>query len=242
MLSCCLFAASASYKGDVAIFGDRHYSFVHVGEGREKVTGVGSYCNLQEALIIVRLVGELHDNHIKGCVRNELQTWDSPERVRIITFYNGQVFLIQHLLKKANLPGITVATVDSSQGSEADVVIVSFVRSKGVNERHSVGFLTDNRRLNVALTRAKYQLICVGNVYGSLHLEKRGAIKELVQNTIERGHVVQLNKNGKFEQVARDCRGGAQKCQTGKSRNGQGSVDKKRMMTSYESGRLTKRN
>ena len=55
--------------------------------------------------------------------------------------------------------GLRVMTVDSFQGSECDVVILSFVRS---NARGSVGFLEDFQRLNVALTRAKHLLVCVG--------------------------------------------------------------------------------
>ncbi|OEU15131.1 hypothetical protein FRACYDRAFT_165538, partial [Fragilariopsis cylindrus CCMP1102] len=58
---------------------------------------------------------------------------------------------------------VLVATVDSSQGCEADFVILSFVRSEGNGGRNTVGFLMDDRRLNVALTRAKYQIIGVGN-------------------------------------------------------------------------------
>ncbi|GMH54969.1 hypothetical protein TL16_g01793, partial [Triparma laevis f. inornata] len=56
---------------------------------------------------------------------------------------------------------VTVATVDSSQGSEATVIIVSFVRSR---ENGSVGFLNDGRRINVGLSRAKEKLICVGDL------------------------------------------------------------------------------
>ena len=58
---------------------------------------------------------------------------------------------------------MTVSTVDSSQGCEAEVVIVSFVRSRDSDEQHSIGFVKDERRINVAITRALYQLVCVGN-------------------------------------------------------------------------------
>ncbi|KAM3319553.1 hypothetical protein P3S67_006753 [Capsicum chacoense] len=46
--------------------------------------------------------------------------------------------------------GVDVATIDSFQGREADSVIISMVRS---NNLGSVGFLGDNRRMNVAITR-----------------------------------------------------------------------------------------
>ncbi len=51
-----------------------------------------------------------------------------------------------------------VLTVDACQGSEADVVILSMVRSAGVN-----AFLEDRRRMCVALSRAKRECIVVGS-------------------------------------------------------------------------------
>jgi superfamily I DNA and/or RNA helicase len=81
-------------------------------------------------------------------------------QVCIITFYAGQVLCINKALERAGMGGgMRVMTVDSFQGSECDVVILSFVRS---NSRGSVGFVKGYQRLNVALTRAKHLLICVG--------------------------------------------------------------------------------
>ena len=86
---------------------------------------------------------------------------DLKKQVCVITFYAGQVLCINRALKRAGMDGrgLRVMTVDSFQGSECDAVILSFVRS---NMRGSVGFLQDFQRLNVALTRAKHLLVCVG--------------------------------------------------------------------------------
>jgi len=53
-----------------------------------------------------------------------------------------------------------VATVDSFQGREQDVIIFGFTRS---NTEGRIGFLTELRRLNVSLTRARHQLVLVGD-------------------------------------------------------------------------------
>jgi hypothetical protein len=54
-----------------------------------------------------------------------------------------------------------IATVDSFQGQERDVIIISLTRS---NPEGSVGFLSDLRRLNVTLSRARKQLIIIGDL------------------------------------------------------------------------------
>nr|CAD7195255.1 unnamed protein product [Timema douglasi] len=78
--------------------------------------------------------------------------------VGIITPYNQQKETIQNKLRE-KYPGlgITCDTIDSVQGQERDVVIMSCVRTEGV------GFLNDISRLNVALTRARSALYICGN-------------------------------------------------------------------------------
>ncbi|UFX82717.1 IGHMBP2 family helicase [Candidatus Absconditicoccus praedator] len=77
------------------------------------------------------------------------------ENIGIITPYRAQVNLLK---KKIN--DVEINTVDGFQGKEKALIIISFVRS---NPDGNIGFLKDKRRLNVAITRAKSGLICVGN-------------------------------------------------------------------------------
>ena len=65
---------------------------------------------------------------------------------------------------------IHIGTVDSFQGSEADVVVVSLVRNNHHAGRRALGFLGDSRRMNVLLSRAKWRLVLVGSIE---FLEKR---------------------------------------------------------------------
>ena len=78
----------------------------------------------------------------------------SEEDIGIISPYADQVKIIQE-----NTP-IEVKTVDGFQGREKEIIIISTVRS---NDNGNIGFLSDLRRLNVAITRAKRKLIIIGN-------------------------------------------------------------------------------
>lgn len=60
--------------------------------------------------------------------------------------------------------GEFIGTVDSFQGSEADLVIVSMVRNSPRAGARALGFLRDRRRMNVLLSRAKWQMVLVGSL------------------------------------------------------------------------------
>jgi len=96
--------------------------------------------------------------------------------IGIITPYSAQVSLIKSMMSKDSnftsaMEGteisIEVNSVDAYQGRERDVILFSAVRS---NRNDNVGFLSDWRRMNVALTRAKSGLI----VFGDMDTLKRG--------------------------------------------------------------------
>lgn len=70
--------------------------------------------------------------------------------------------LDQFVPARSNIP--FVGTVDAFQGSEADIVVLSLVRHNPRTGGSALGFLRDSRRMNVALSRAKYQLIIVGSL------------------------------------------------------------------------------
>ena len=55
---------------------------------------------------------------------------------------------------------MTIQTIDGFQGQERDVMYISLVRS---NTKSEIGFLTDYRRMNVAMTRARMKLVVVGD-------------------------------------------------------------------------------
>ncbi|KAJ3528070.1 hypothetical protein NMY22_g9549 [Coprinellus aureogranulatus] len=80
----------------------------------------------------------------------------APPSITILSPYRGQIQKI-----KARVPSsIPVATVDSFQGRESDIIIFSTVRANADGE---IGFLEDHRRLNVMWTRARIALIIVGH-------------------------------------------------------------------------------
>lgn len=89
-----------------------------------------------------------------------------PSQIGVITPYEGQrsyvvnYFQYSGSLKKDLYKEVEVASVDAFQGREKDYIILSCVRS---NEHQGIGFLNDPRRLNVALTRAKYGVVVLGN-------------------------------------------------------------------------------
>eukprot|EP01071_Lankesteria_metandrocarpae_P002051 Lankesteria_metandrocarpae@DN2040_c0_g1_i1.p1 len=95
--------------------------------------------------------------------------------IGVVTPYRQQVVAINTELERLVGPGLTslieVSTVDSYQGREKRVIIMSCVRAASDNfrfsyeqsEAHVIGFLSDVRRLNVAMTRAKDVLWVVGH-------------------------------------------------------------------------------
>lgn len=80
----------------------------------------------------------------------------NPLATAFISPYAGQVTAAKEILPKE----MRISTIDSFQGQENEIIILSLVRS---NDDGDIGFLKDYRRMNVAITRAKEQLFVIGD-------------------------------------------------------------------------------
>lgn len=115
----------------------------------ETVTEEKSYLNEGEARIVLAHLSTLTEDI------------GQMAEIGIIAPYRGQVELLKELAEHQSLEeNCTINTVDSFQGQEKDVIYVSLVRS---NINASLGFLKDYRRMNVAMTRARFKLVLIGD-------------------------------------------------------------------------------
>jgi ATP-dependent RNA/DNA helicase IGHMBP2 len=123
--------------------GDKPFTFIDTaGAGYEEQAAGTSTVNPEEAAFIVR--------HITAMDYADIS-------VAVISPYKEQVKLLKELL--SGTP-VEVNTVDGFQGQERDVIYISLARS---NSDGTIGFLSDYRRMNVAMTRAKLKLVMVGD-------------------------------------------------------------------------------
>ncbi|EEB08720.1 hypothetical protein SJAG_03886 [Schizosaccharomyces japonicus yFS275] len=157
--------------------------------GQEEISASGtSYLNRTEASTCEKIVTQFFKAGV------------TPEQIGIITPYDGQrSYIVQYMqnngaLKKDLYKAVEVASVDAFQGREKDFIILSCVRS---SEHQGIGFLSEPRRLNVALTRARYGVIVLGN---PKVLAKHALWYHFIVHCRERGYLVEgpLNNLQKF--------------------------------------------
>ena len=96
---------------------------------------------------------------IQGIIDDLEQKAPGPLKIAIITPYKQQAYELRNMISSTGKLNIIIDTVDAFQGKERDIVIFSLTRTSGKN-----WFLADERRLNVALSRAKDKIIIVGKV------------------------------------------------------------------------------
>ncbi|XP_043472685.1 putative helicase mov-10-B.1 [Leptopilina heterotoma] len=130
----------------------------HAVYGHEENNESYSVANKVEAEIVMNYVEKLLDEGLEGVKIPE-------ENIGIVTPFRYQKSIIMEKLENKELSKISVGTVESFQGQERDIIIVSLVRSsifKNGKKLH-VGFLNDDKRFNVTITRAKCLLIVIGH-------------------------------------------------------------------------------
>eukprot|EP01080_Neovahlkampfia_damariscottae_P004972 gene4972-8566_t len=112
--------------------------------GRENFSQYSnSTFNDQEVSVVVKLTSLFLDSGIDA------------HDIGVIALYNTQSSKISTDFKTKQIKGIKVSTVDAFQGGEKEIIILSCVRTE------SLGFIESEKRLNVALTRARRHLIVV---------------------------------------------------------------------------------
>ncbi|NWR68790.1 ZGRF1 protein, partial [Centropus unirufus] len=119
--------------------------------GVEQIERDNSFYNMAEVHFTVKLIQSLIASGIEGSA------------IGVITLYKSQMYKIQNLLGSVHceafkVKAVQVSTVDAFQGAEKEIVVLSCVRSR------QMGFIDSEKRMNVALTRAKRHLLIVGNL------------------------------------------------------------------------------
>ena len=130
--------------------------------GTESRPNTGSIFNKDEANVIIDVLTKL-----AKLIQAQSTSIENlgPVIIGILSPYKAQC---EHLEKMVRRIGyidkrkltVICRTIDGFQGQECDIIILTTVRSNG---NGSLGFVTDCRRLNVAITRPKYSLLLVGN-------------------------------------------------------------------------------
>ena len=115
--------------------------------GREETPEEGtSYVNRAEVAATVAAARRVRERH------------GPRAAIAALTFYKGQYLALMDAMP-ASLQ-VECLTVDACQGSEFDFVLISTTRA---NDRRAVGFVSDPRRINVAISRAKRQCVILGD-------------------------------------------------------------------------------
>ena len=133
----------------------RPFVFIDVA-GKEYQGGGMSWANDDEATLAVALVATLVKNYAELA---------SGEKIGVISPYKAQVKNIRRRLAEAlgeeRARKVDVNSIDGFQGREKDVCIFSVVRAPA--KGRGLGFVADERRINVGLTRSKSSLIVLGS-------------------------------------------------------------------------------
>jgi len=134
-------------------------------------------------------------NEVESYIRRigENRILDEQIDFGLISPYRAQVHYLRGKFRKSNFfrpfrKLITIHTVDGFQGQERDVIFISLVRS---NAEGQIGFLSDIRRMNVAITRARMKLVLLGNTETLSH---HPFYRKLLKHIRDHGCIQQINE------------------------------------------------
>lgn len=135
-------------------FGPLSFLDTSMSNAREIRDSGGSLHNYHEAKVIVCAITTLLRAYGTASLEGQIV---------VLSPYRQQVSTLKKMVEKSPVlraAALEISTIDGIQGREKSIVFLSAVRS---GQSRSIGFVGDDRRLNVALTRAKHSLIVVGN-------------------------------------------------------------------------------
>lgn len=129
------------------------------GCGFDEKTEGTSTSNPEEAVFVFK-----HLSQLVSRISTLPQPMHFPS-IAVISPYRQQIQLLKEQLQhnaqlKIYRDNISVNTIDSFQGQERDIVYISMTRS---NSENRIGFLSEIRRMNVAMTRARKKLVVIGD-------------------------------------------------------------------------------
>lgn len=153
---------------------------IDISDGKEcRSSWSGSFYNEIEADIVARIYKYFRYKYAKNTF--------SEKKVGIVTPYRRQLLSLKQAFEKHNLSleEVEIDSVDAFQGREKDWIILSCVRC---SFEKGIGFVRDIRRMNVAITRAKYSLLIIGNMKALSHHSPDWFA--LVDNARQRGVVL----------------------------------------------------
>ncbi|KAJ8920487.1 hypothetical protein NQ315_005356 [Exocentrus adspersus] len=120
-----------------------------------------SYFNTKEMQMVLKYVQALTNYSF-----NDPEHTVLPEQIGVVTPYIRQMYKIRDMLRTNNFEGVDVGTTESFQGREKRVIIISTVRAKhnllAYDRKYNLGFVRNEKRFNVAITRAMSKLIVIG--------------------------------------------------------------------------------
>ncbi|KAJ8901963.1 hypothetical protein NDN08_004165 [Rhodosorus marinus] len=165
------------------------------GCGKEERSYNGSVKNRFEQSLCVSILKDLITKF-----RDE----DFTDKIAILSPYKVQVRELHQTIGRDRLLStmkIEVNTIDGIQGREKDIVLLSTVRSGSINDTSSIGFLKDLRRMNVAITRAKYSLITIGDA--KLLQRSSPSWSRMIQFCEENSLLSQVDARGRWKSEQR---------------------------------------